>query len=507
MAFSYSTDTANDIPDWFSSFETFLAAIGWTVVSGSGTTTLVISSPGEQGGLTKLYAQFRRGTGADSEKVYHRVQDDAVPTHATTEWSISAPGDGSVPFVYFMNGDKDMISVSFKSGPSYNNCYVGLTEAFAQNVTDETTLMVSITPTITGPWVGYNLHKHDDTWNATCFRYQHDTWEKDPLDDSVALFGGIVSASQFPTLGDEIIGQLKNVGGLIADVPALNPEDTLTTGLAGATSTWIILGAGANRFAMRTGGTLPLGTADGAHFAHQSQLASSFNDLFTRLKAFTESVGWTVTGNPVDQDLLFNCAGEDGLDDIWIRIYYDGIRSLIFRVQDDAGGTHSVSAGYVGGVEGPLVPGNFPTYYYVTADRNCLYFTLDKNGVYQTVWAGMFKMFNPDPGSIATPYKVGGCMTPAGDRNILRDHSGNWDRTLSEMSTTDYIYGDSSPNKYGDGQTYTVWAKALSESGGVPIGVCPYTYYLSGTIAVLDTVTVGAQVFKYFTNNIAMRIA
>lgn len=512
MAFAYETGTADDLPDWFSKFETFLATIGWTVVSGSGTTDLVISSGGEQGGLTKLFARYRRDTGANAYKVYYSVQDDAAGTHKTTDYEpAQAEGLGDVPFVYLMNGDKDMICINFKRGAGYTGGYAGLVEQFAQGIADETYLMAIYAMHMDGhigATCGYMLRRYDGLWNQTARRYGPHTYVKDPLDDSVALFGCVSLTNAY----DDIKGQLKNVAGQIYSMPALNPEDTLTTGLPGATSTWIVLGTATERWGIRTGGVLPLGTADGAHFTHQAALASSIGNLFSKIGTFLTGVGWTISdtsGSSYTYDKIAYSQGEEGGEDIYIRYYYDDVRSLIFTVRDDATGTHKVSAGYVGGTEGPLTDGNFPTYYYITADRNCLHFTLNKNGVYQTIWAGMFKVLNPNAAALDTPYKVGGFGTPGTANKILRSHDGTWEGNTTGWTAPEYPWSNSSPNEYGDGDTYIVWAKAVKQTNypaDCPVGVMPYTYFLSGVISTLDTVQVGTQVFRYFADHTAMRI-
>ena len=503
MAFSYEQGTANDVPDWFSKLETFLGAAGWSVISGSGTTTVVFQSPGEAGGRSKLYIRFRRDA-ANGQYVYFRVQNDATGTQATTETTttypgcLTAPGAGDVAFQYFMCADKDMVSANFKAGAAYSGCYAGIAARFALTVSDEEKEMVAVglhTNGGLGRATGRVLKKYNDLWDQTFLVYtalaNHPV---DPLDGSYAVIGSLCDT------GANVIGQLLNVCGRIESL-GINPEDTVGTGHSGATTTWIVLGTGSLRWAIRTGGVAPTGTPEGAYFAHTYQSASSAADFHSKFFAFLQSVGWTITDRPVQQypvDKHFYSQGESGVDDIWIRWYENktpGSKDIGGYVMDNADEDHKTSTYMTQADED-----DFPTNFMCSADRDCFVICIEVAGVYTPVWFGMFKVFNPDPDSLATPYKAG-ASNITGTR-ILRNHDGMWGAGVSEIVD---VYNNSSPNNY-DGVTYTVWPFPLKYT--YPIGVMKYVYRLSGAaLVVTDTVTVGSRKYKYVADKIAIRIA
>lgn len=499
MAYTYQTGTANHVIHWFALLETFLVGVGWTVESGTGTTTVVFSSPGELGGRTKLFIRFRQD-GAALERVWFRVQDDAVGTHFTTETVtyisyLEAPGGGLVPYVYFMAADKDKVIVNFKAGVGYTGAYVGLVEPFSLSVDEEEQMVAFGLGRMDQIRCGYILKDDAGNWDeALRAASLSTTYIQDPLDSSYAVF-----AVRLDELGNnKIIGQPTDIGGRLNTTPGLNPEDIITTGYTGATSTWLVMGTGTMRWTFRTGGNVPVGNLEGAYFAHANGVATSQADLESKLLAFLTSVGWSKVANPTPVwpiDHFWNSAGESGIDNIYIHYRYEVTQKRYeIRATDDTTPTHGTAYQLLN-----AEPSDFPTYYYLTADRDCFLMVLEIAGVYSFFWGGMFQMFMPDPDSYATPYKVGvvGAATPV----ILRAHNGSWGLSLGEMTDA---WNASSPNLY-DGVTNVVWQYPLLRLS-TPIGIAKYLHRLSGpAFSVMDTVAIGARSFRYFQANLAFR--
>jgi len=503
MAYTYQTGTANHVIHFFALLETFLTSVGWTVVGGTGTTTVIFSSPGEGGGRTKLFCRFRQD-GGFPEIVYYRVQDDLAGTHATTDGAVAqcgyltAPGAGVIPFQYFMAADKDKAIVNFKAGAGYSGAYVGIVEPFALAV-DEEEQMVSIGlhKNISPNDMGYVLKDDAGNWDERIRGGQVDvSYVRDPLDNSVTIYGLRVDEGAF----NKIVGQPMDVSGRMQTVLGVNSEDIITTGYVGATSTWIVMGSGICRWCMRTGGNVPVGNLEGAHFSHTNGLATNMADLIAKLDAFMAAIGWTKIANPAPLypvDFFYNSPGESGVDDIYIRVYYDNVpvESLVFFVTDDTLSTHTTSQNAL-----YAEPANFPAYYYFTADRDCLMITFERLGLFPWVWAGMYQMFFPDPDSYATPYKSGVL------NKILRDHSGNWNETLAVRADGSL---NSSPNLY-DGVTNVVWQHpVVRNTDSCPIGAMKYVHIISGPgLSVMDTVAIAGRSFRVLdlgVNTVAMR--
>lgn len=514
MAFSYQTGTANHVIHWFALLEAFLVAAGWTVRSGTGTTTIVFSSPGEAGGRTKLFIRFRQD-GANAERVWYRVQDDTGGTHFTTENAtynsyLEAPGAGLIPFEYWLSADKDKVIGGFKAGLAYTGSYVGIVEPFALAV-DEEEQMVAISLSKGGTYTGYVLKDDDGNWDEIVRSGGLTTsYVKSPLDSSVPLFALRVDHLAY----DKIVGQAMDVSARITSLPGINAEDTITTGVTGATSTWIVLGTGTNRWAMRTGGNVPLGSLEGAYFAHTSGLATSMVDFESKLLTFMTAIGWTKVANPSPVwpiDYFWNSAGESGVDNIYIHWYYQTNTRYYMGVSDDTALTHITTPGVLpasGGTPPFLRDSDFPTQYYLTADRDCLLVAIEIAGLFPWIWAGMFKTFLPDPDSIATPYKVGNVarnFVGATDERLLRGHIASaWNTTLGDAPDG---FTNSSPNDF-DGTTNVIWQFPLWEASSCMIGVAKYLHRLSGpAFSLMDTVAIGARSFRYIDNNLAMREA
>jgi len=507
MAFNYlsgvTTPGAPDsIVNWFATFEAWITGtVGWIVASGSGTTNLVIRSTGEAGGLTKLYVRIWRGSGATINYVYMECRNDAVGTRVTT--NDGYVDSGGVQFAYFMAADKDAISIHWKTAAGYRWKYAGLVWPFALTIPDETYQMISAN-LING--AAAILRNQAGLWDQDATLTDHpylDDALRDRFDNSMSLIG------VYYNTGLNIAGQLKHVGGEIGD-GAVNPEDTVTTGFAPATTTWIALTDQTPvKFPVRTGGVLPTGFPDGAHFTHQSGVAPDLNTFLTNIiPTFLTGIGWTNHGEQgwinCSVSRLFSSPGEAGIDQIFIGYgYQPAINTGLYGdVQDNLARTHCIYADRLA-----LVAGDFPLNYWLTADRDCFLLTFQRGVEYNAMWMGMVQAFAPGlyaPG--LTPYKmvllirvgVGG----AAGMRLLREHDGTWGpgtsghvliHTLEEWT--------SNPNAY-DGTTYHLWPSvgaALVGADYEPIGVLRYYFGTKGGgIANLDTITVGARVYTIF---------
>lgn len=506
MAFQYTSgvtdpEAPDEIVDWFSTFETWIASVGWTVVSGSGTTDIVISSPGEAGGLTKLFANLWRGTGGAISAVYFEVQDDVAGTNKTTrgEWLFSA----AAQFSYFMAADKDAIVIFWKAGANYRMAYIGLIAPFALTVPDETYHSVAAGLLTAGTI----LRRHDGIWDQddTLYCNNYMQFASRDRDDGTLSIGGLYFGD-----GVDIAGQLKHISCKIMDPPTA-PEDTISTGLAPATSTWIILlDRASSKVALRTGGILPTGRADGT-FGHTTGIANDMDAWFSALVAFMEARGWTaadITGESgLVWDWEFHSSGEDGTEDIWIEARCPGGGGVISCLTaDSAYGTtgRHVTTAYQPG----LNTADFPAPYWFVGDKDCLLMTTRTPFAgYNALWLGLTSAFAP---SLSDSYmKV---VTFAGasgnaDGKILHAHDGNWNQTIEANVYGEPAAQSSNPNAY-DGVTYLVWPMECNQSVGggfyEPIGGMKYFFSSSGGgIASLDTITVGARTYTIFFNDSA----
>lgn len=508
MAFNYEAGTAADVADWFTKLEAFMLTLGWTIESGSGTQTVVFKSIGEGGGRVKLHCRLRQD-GGSPEYVYTRVQDDIAGTNTTTEdmysGQLDAGGGGAAPFDYWMVGDRDCLIVVFLTGATYTLAYVGIAERFAVTVPDEEYEMVSCGKT-TGTTCGRVLRRWDHAWDQWLSAY---TWttgaDKNPMDNSYPLAGAYLREST--TDNDKHLGQMKHITGQMAGYAGLNAGDTIATAFGGATSWWTVLGVGATRFAIHTGGNLPVGAWEGG-FSYTSGVAADIDDLNTKFKAFVISKGWTEVANPSPGwpiDYYLNSPGQLAGDDIWLRWRYDTAQGYWGGyVMDDAGDAHNT--GYIHVGDNRLWPADFPLNYFIGGDADCFVHGVEIASVWYWGWFGMFTIYMGDPGSIDTTYKVGiYSLKPSATRRILRGWNGTWSQTISERTDR---YGSSSPNAL-DGTTYVIWPLPLYHAplgDDWEIGQPKYVHRLSSTaLAVNDTVTIGARRYLYIGGNIAVR--
>lgn len=482
----------DEIEDWFASFQAWIVGtVGWTISSGAGTTDLRIWSGGEAGGLTKLFAHiWRVGIG---NTIRIEVSDDGIPTHETSE--AGTLDSGGVQFAWWMSGDKDSFVVVWKLGAGYRMLYAGLVMPFALAVPDETYCSIATSDIRNGSI----LRRHDGVWDQDDTLYEHKYMRlaRADRDDGSLAIGGVY-------FGDnaDIAGQLKHVSCEITD-PGITPEDTIHTGQPGATTEWIVLrDHGGREFALRTGGILPTGRVDGS-FAHASGVAANIAAWFTALRAFLAGRGWSetdlsgLTGNVEDWE--FHSTGEDGTEDIWIRLLWGGGGLAVQQaVADSAYGTvgrHECLSSIA------LKAIHVPTQYFFSGDADCLAYTQNTAGNYVANWLGMVSAFAPN---LSDSYmKVVQFINATGF--VLHAHNGLWcdQSTISLNPEADWHGQNSQPNNY-DGTTYLAWPVVFAEDlgGGLtwePIGQMKY-FFVShgGGIALNDTLTVGAVVYTIF---------
>ena len=479
MAFQYLTGQTtagapDEVANWFSTFQQWIeGVVGWTVVSGGGTKNLVIRSPGEDGSYDQLYAHIWESAPGT---VRAEVQDDAGATHATAEGGTLL--SGAAQFTYFMSANLEAISIVFKTAvPNWTWIYVGCVMPFALKPPDETYTMIASANRINACSV---LRNHDDTWDVDIVLRDNDladNFDLCGLDNSFTLTGMLAGTT------NGIVGQLHHVSGEVGPASGLALEDTITT-LASAyrTTDWIVLrDAGADWFAMRTGGDLPVGLPDN-RYAYQTGIALDYTDfIVNHVSPFLLDRGWIDLGDPGLDDVgrLFYSTGESRQDDIFIVLSYHLPVNSFYQmyVQNDAVGTHRTPAA----VFFPCDRLTFPTRYHLGGDADCLLWTIEAwQGAYPN-WMGMARPGNPNaPGS---EYSVLCASFYLARVRLLRDHTGAW------TPGTGYFYRDvkttTSPNLF-DGETCILWpvgALGLGPGGGVFRdfhGTLKYLYQVDG---------------------------
>ena len=507
MAFGHlagvsTAGAADEIVDWFATFEAWMTGVlGWTVEAGAGTTAVIFKSVGEVGGLGMLYMRVWRV----GNHVHIEVRDDLAGTHFTNEGGYV--DSGGVQFAYWMSGDRDAINVCFKSGVGYRSVYAGLVIPFARVIPDETYQMVA-TSEVSRSSI---LRDWNNVWDVDINSESHTQFvnvRRDRYDGSFPPSG--VWAGQ----GANIAGQFKHISTIIQD-PSLPAECTFRTGLPGATSEWIVLEDSVPyRYAMRTGGIPPTGISmQGANFAATSGVAANWGALLNDLAAHLVAIGWQDLGDPGIPNFgrEFYTAGESGEDELWCAIVVINAApdQVLPYIWDDAAHTHA------GGALTHLDDLEFPVNYWITADRDCFLLMAQRPAGYVWVWMGISEPYAPaliPPYAAAplTPYRAI-AMTQLGTGGLLRQHNGVWG-----VATLDAEHGapaNSSPNSF-DGVTYVIWPYAgfYGYGGGVyeAYGQMKYLFHAqSPAIANLDTITIGAQVYTAFLDTqgewIAMR--
>lgn len=512
MAFRYlagvtTAGAPDEIVDWFQLFQAWMTGIvGWTVAAGGGTTDIYFQSVGEGPGppLTMLFIHVWRD-GGNPNRVRIEVSDDVVPTHQTAEGSYL---DGlGAQFAYWMCGDLDAINICFRGGATYNSVYAGMVIPFALTVPDETYRMISTSTQATG----------------SILRDAGGVWDVDhALVASAIMVGARVDrydgslplcAIVFDTQAN-IAGQLKHIGGRITE-PSVTVMDVLTTGLPGATTTWIVLEDRAGTlYPMRTGGILPAGMPDPGTFAAVSGVAANYPALWTAITAHLTGLGWTFLGDPVyrTHGRLYHSTGESTEEDIYIGYAVNTAPADEFYpyVQDDALATHMFPINYVRWLDSS----EFPINYWICGDRDCCILVYQRPTGYTLIWSGLVPAFAPGllPPYAAAPLTdyslwvgmqgdgVGGNMRAG----LVRAHDGTWGQDCG-LYDDGAMLNNSNPNNF-DGTTFQMWPllayQEILAGQNEFIGQLRYVGRSSGGgIASMDTITIGAQVYTVFFDN------
>jgi len=491
MAFHHTSGTEVSLADWFATFEAWITGtVGWSVSSGSGTTNLVITSPGELGNRTKLFANLRVPISPDGYLIYGEVQDDAAGVHKTTSNAyLYAYVNEDTPqlFDYWISADLDAIVIVFRrsSDAYYTSIYLGLVIPIARTLGGEEYMMIAARPnqaiTI--------LRNYDGTWDANIsYNATYSSGITDPTElDNFVYITGITAGGT-----NDVAGQLKHCTGVIY-IDEIDVKDTIETGPAGAKTTWIVLGytSTASRFAIRTGGVNSVGVDNEVGFKHSSGIITSVAAWFALLEDWlVNTVGWTLESGSGSYDLVFSSIGENGTEAIFIRVYWNTV-SVSVHAYSDAVGTQTTPT-----TSFAMRPYHFPTQYYMSADKDCLCFTLNITGDYSLNWVGKFKQINPNLPD--TPRKVGvyvysGTITI--QSYVLRRHNiaGTSPWTLQRR----YGMGSSiiTPNLF-DLNTHVMWPTLFYSLSAY--GTPKYVYRVDGSISLMDTIQSGNRVYRVF---------
>lgn len=482
----------DEVIDWFTTFEAWMLTLGWTVAAGAGTQDIFFESVGEVGGLTMLFIHVWRDLGFVN-RVHLEVCDDIVPTHQTGEGGYV--DSGGVQFAFWLTGDMDAIVVCWKVGAGYNTISAGLVLPFALTIPDETYQMVVTNRRLDQ---GSILRDFNNVWDV-----DHNTYDSDAMDDVVVdpKTGELTMAGRYFNQGANIGGQFRHITARIND-PGPTAEDTITTGMPGATTTWIILQDSiAQTYGMRTGGILPTGVTDG-NFAGVAGVAASPAALAAAITAFAIGRGWTSEAipawwPPASTGGLYHSTGMSGLEDIWAGFFYQNLipgRYYSFVQLDLAGTQHTQDTNQ-------LSLADFPINYFISGDLDCLIVVYQIATGYNLNWTGLSSSFAP---SLATQTEYSavymGCGWPLWGGGVLRNHSEAWASALT-IGYDGVPSNNSNPNSF-DGVTYQVWPIHMFQvhaGGNYPIGQLKYIGFTrGGGVANMDTITVGAQIFTVF---------
>lgn len=503
MAFAHlhattTAGAADEVVDWFARFQAFMVGIGWVAAGGAGTTNLVLSSIGELGGLTMLFLHVWRD-GGNPNRIRFEVQNDLAGTQFTTEGGYI--DSGGVQFEFWISADRDAAAVVGKIGAGYREVYVGLVMPFALTVVDETYRMVSVEGVDSGRILRDSAAAWDQADNTYENPYMRNA-RRDRDDGSLSL-GGLLFGDL--TL---IAGEFKHISCQLTD-PATAAEDDITTGKPGATTTWTVFSDdGARKFALRTGGVLPIGDADSPGFVYNTGVAATPAAWFAALNAHMVGIGWAaaniagLTGMVTDWE--FNSPGESGVDDVWIRAWYNGGANIFFHIASAGFGTpgrqESAPAYGIG-----VGIADFPQPYHFAGDMDCLISTVrTPAGTYGAMWTGLSSVFAPNLTDTYMGSVINWTLGGVNSGRILHDHVGGWNALVNTMAQGDGPHAlNSNPNAY-DGTTYLIWPMNCAAFGDAePIGMFKYFFASSGGgLAQLDTITIGARVYTVFIDGV-----
>jgi hypothetical protein len=495
MSFQYATGTAANIAAWFTAFEAMITAAGWTIVSRVNPTDIIISSSGEDGDFTMLFARVWE----NANTVTSELRDDAAGTHVTTRGGALNTGAG--PFDYWMNCDADWINIgTLHPAPDWSYRGFGCVWSCALDLIDETQQMVILSQIYHIGVIATVLRNALGGWDTDFLTYQcqwAETFTAHPVDGSFAF------TDIFAAPGQTIYGEIPQVTGRVS--PTIANYAVHNTTEAGNTTSWIALQddrpGGTNRYMMRTGGSLSVG-ADVGEFLYETGTADLPVDLFdTIIPAFMASIGWTDEGNPGFHTYahLFSSTGESGTDDLYVIIsWLDGANDFAYiYVQDDLAGTHRTTF-----VSNLLEYNSFPMTYHLVGDRDCVMLLTEHQGYFcSSLWGGKVQPAHPN---IDCTYHMMTSDSYVGTHRHLRDRDGNWNQLFAPLSDG-AAAANSSPSSI-DWRTCLVWPYwAMENLGGGAydmIGQMKYLHYIGnpGYITAGDEIRIEDRVYKVFYN-------
>ena len=454
MAFGFTSGNALNIVNFFALLEAFLAARGWALAAGGGTTDITYSSLGEEGNFTKLYIRVWRDP-VITHRINFCVQDDWLGTHNTIDATycyMTAIG-GDLQFPYWFCGDSDCIFITIKgnSASGYSGAWMGYMIPYCHTMTDETHYMGSFNPenTYETPAVQYIygkvLQSHTFTWNQimSVDTTVYATAMVNPLDGGIAI-----PASKGYLMDTQVHGMPKFFGGPLRSFAGANPEDVYDSGEPASVREWLIFGTGQNRWCMMRVGPQPANlrgtTAD--YFTARGS-AANWNELFNIVIAAAEAAGWTVDLHP-GGGWRFLSAGELGTETIYCWLTLTG-NILKTRVQDNAIASHYAGSEYTYAA--------FPYDVFAGADKDCILFTLDSGAGPPAIhWMGRALTSYLNEAAVGDEYKLVAGHTDS-TFQCLRQPDGIWTRAISWAPTNlGFRYRSYSPQNY-DGTFIGHW--------------------------------------------------
>ena len=496
MAFAYAQGTATSIANFFTIFETWITStIGWTVVSGTGTQDLVLSSDGEYGdyaGYTgPIYVRISQLT-AD---IYGQAYLDAAGTQATirnTSVSIrlNASGDS---FDYWMSADKEAIVIVGKNLTSgnYYRLYTGTLIPYSKIVSGPEWFMAAGSLTS----ATYMLRDTLGDWNRSTTNYHYGSnliTDPNQLDNSITLFGLHVGTAL------TLQGQLRHISARIY-INELAALDRVKTGPLGNETEWIILPSDSGTtvlFALRTGGVVSSGEDPEANFQITEGYATDKANWYALLESFmVGTLGWTVESGSGTEDIVYSSIGESGTDTIIIHLYNVGATVVSGRVQDDLVPTHETSIAYIQYMNSQ----DFPKHYYFAGDKDCI-LMVSRNAIGDQeafMYLGVLVPFSRNLSS--TSYKAFAYSLYSSAYIYLlqkQQTSDSWDYTPTLYAGTTQGPSPIDPLAYHLSAVYVY-------QGAAPVVAVGYMKYMlrsidNPVISVNDTIQIGSRIYRHF---------
>ncbi len=505
MALGFTEGSTRTTASFFAIFEAFVVSIGWTVVAGSGTTNMVISSTGESGLLNKLFVHAWAPT---ATTMRFEVQDDAAGTHVTT--------DGNVQYIsatlnqyYALVGDKDYIIVHTNCTIERRTHYVGLLLPIFNNpALDETYRIVS-------------AQLDPDTQGCQLLRNAAGAWNTlQASNTNVRMYQGMGTfhPGSYMALHPCPVGTDTNLCGCYKNVSLFDHRkgiqgDYLTSVYPG-NSVWMKQG----RVAFLISGTPPVFNDDSPNFISNTINTNVRLDIFDLLiRPTLLANGWVETDNtPVsgfDRDSFFFNTGNDGISEITIRIWIQPAVNTYYGVVYNTPKTEWVTLWMIVAAHTGIAQ-NF----YAFCDRDCFGLYQDGGGAWLQSFCYLGKILSYLPPAILTGANTAYasiCTHPrlTTDVGLLRDiYTNNW---YTAGGHVDFISSQemdgtwakpSSQNAF-DARVKMFPILAYSYSGGsgavkgIPYGQLKYCYNVDGAVAAGDTINASGNTYRVVAIN------